>query len=97
MIQAVGAAAEGAYSSLHWAVRLAIPENQRFVQAYKRRFGRSPSVYAVQGYDTARVIVEAVNALQGMFPTRAAWWRCWKESVSVALAGCLSSIRKLIR
>ncbi|WP_253665311.1 ABC transporter substrate-binding protein [Thermus scotoductus] len=65
VIQAVGAAAEGAYSSLHWAVRLAIPENQRFVQAYQRRFGRSPSVYAVQGYDTARVIVEAVNALQG--------------------------------
>lgn len=65
VIQAVGTAAEGAYSSLHWAVRLAIPENQRFVQAYKRRFGRSPSVYAMQGYDTARVIVEAVNALQG--------------------------------
>lgn len=65
VIRAVGQAAEGAYSSLHWAVRLALPENQRFVQAFRKRFGRTPSVYAMQGYDTARVIVEAVNALQG--------------------------------
>lgn len=65
MVQAVGRDAEGAYSSLHWAVRLALPENQRFVQAYRRRFNRVPSVYAMQGYDTARVIVEAVNALKG--------------------------------
>ncbi len=65
VIQAVGKDAEGAYSSLHWAVRLAIPENQKFVQAYRRRFNRVPSVYAMQGYDTARVIVEAVSALKG--------------------------------
>ena len=65
VIRAVGQAAEGAYSSLHWALRLALPENQRFVQAFRKRFGRTPSVYAMQGYDTARVIVEAVNALQG--------------------------------
>lgn len=65
VIQAVGKDAEGAYSSLHWAVRLAIPENQKFVQAYRRRFNRVPSVYAMQGYDTARVIVEAVSVLKG--------------------------------
>jgi branched-chain amino acid transport system substrate-binding protein len=65
VIQAVGRDAEGAYSSLHWAVRLAVPENLRFVQAYQRRFNRVPSVYSMQGYDTARVIVEAVNALKG--------------------------------
>ena len=65
VIQAVGRDAEGAYSSLHWAVRLATPANQRFVQAYRRRFNRVPSVYSVQGYDTARVIVEAVSALEG--------------------------------
>ncbi|BCP67621.1 ABC transporter substrate-binding protein [Thermus thermophilus] len=65
VIGAVGQAAEGAYSSLHWAVRLALPENQRFVQSFRRKFGRTPSVYSMQGYDTARVIVEAINALQG--------------------------------
>jgi len=65
VVRAVGRDAEGAYSSLHWAVRLAIPENLRFVQAYRRRFNRTPSVYSMQGYDTARVIVEGVNVLQG--------------------------------
>lgn len=65
VLQAVGHEALGAYSSLHWALRLPIPENEAFVAAYRGRFGANPSVYSMQGYDTARVIVEALDAVGG--------------------------------
>lgn len=65
VIQQVGRAAVDAYSCLHWAVRLETPENQAFVRDYQARYGVVPSVYSMQGYDTARVIVDAVNAVQG--------------------------------
>jgi branched-chain amino acid transport system substrate-binding protein len=64
-LAAVGNAAEGAHSTLHWALLLRNPENTRFVQDYQIRFGTDPSVYSLRGFDTARVIVEAVNALGG--------------------------------
>lgn len=64
-LAAVGNAAEGAHSTLHWALLLRNPENTRFVQDYQIRFGTDPSVYSLRGFDTARVIVEGVNALGG--------------------------------
>jgi branched-chain amino acid transport system substrate-binding protein len=64
-LAAVGNAAEGAHSTLHWALLLRNPENDRFVQDYQIRFGTDPSVYSMRGFDAARVIVEAVNKLGG--------------------------------
>src|SRR5215470_17814568 len=64
-LAAVGNAAEGAHSTLHWALLLRNPENERFVQDYQIRFGVDPSVYSMRGFDCARVIVEAVNKLGG--------------------------------
>jgi branched-chain amino acid transport system substrate-binding protein len=64
-LPAQGTAALGAITGLHWALTLDNPENRQFVQAYRQRYNRDPDVYAVQGYDTARVIVEAVNKTQG--------------------------------
>lgn len=55
----------GAVSSLHWGLTLDNPENQKFVADYKARFGSEANVFALQGYDTARVIVEALNARNG--------------------------------
>lgn len=61
----VGKAGLGAKSSLHWAVDLENPENKKFVAEYQAKFKKLPDIYALQGYDTARVIVEAVNATKG--------------------------------
>lgn len=61
----MGRAALGARSSLHWAVRLDNEVNREFVSSYRRRFGASPSVFSMQGYDAARVMVEAINAVEG--------------------------------
>ena len=65
VLPAQGDAALGIYSGLHWALLLDNPENKAFTKAYKERTGKNANVFAMQGYDTARVIVEAVNALEG--------------------------------
>ncbi len=65
VLPAQGRNALGAYSSLHWALTLQTPENLAFTRAYRARWQRDATVYAMQGYDTARVIVEALNATGG--------------------------------
>ena len=65
VLPAQGAAALGAYSTLHWALTLDNAENKKFVADYKTKFNATADVFAVQGYDTARVIVDALNAVKG--------------------------------
>jgi branched-chain amino acid transport system substrate-binding protein len=55
----------GAITGLHWAYTLTHKENKDFTDAYKKKYGKLADVFAMQGYDTARVIVEALNAVQG--------------------------------
>ena len=62
---AQGNAALGGISGLHYATTLDNAENQKFSDEYQKRFNKPTDVYAVQGYDTARVIVETVNQAQG--------------------------------
>ena len=60
------AAPAGAITGLHWALTLSNKENQDFISKYSKKFGgRQADVFAVQGFDTARVIVEALNAVKG--------------------------------
>jgi len=60
-----GQAAEGGISGLQWSLSLDIPENEAFKQAYEEAYGEKPDVYAVGGYDAARVIAETVEATGG--------------------------------
>ncbi len=55
----------GAITGLHWAYTLDTKENKDFTSAYKSKYGKLADVFAVQGYDTARVIVDALNAVKG--------------------------------
>lgn len=59
-----GKAANGGYSSLHWALTLDNAENKKFTADYKAKYNRDADVFALQGYDTARVIVEALTAVK---------------------------------
>ena len=60
------AAPLGAVTGLHWALTLQNRENQDFIGKYSKKFdNRQADVFAVQGFDTARVIVEALNAVKG--------------------------------
>lgn len=61
-----GKSALGAYTSLHWSTTLDNDANKKFIADYKKRFpNKEVDVFAVQGYDAARIIVEALNKVQG--------------------------------
>lgn len=61
-VNAQGSAAEGVVTALHYVPTLDNPENAAMVAAFKEKTGRIPSEYAVQGYDSARALVEAVKS-----------------------------------
>jgi len=65
VLPAQGNAALGAISCLHWALTLDNPENKAFTDAYKAKYNKDADVFALQGFDTARVIVDALNKVQG--------------------------------
>ncbi len=65
VLPAQGKSALGAISGMHWAFGLDTPLNKKFLDDYKKKFNKGANVFSLQGYDTARVIVEAVNAVKG--------------------------------
>jgi branched-chain amino acid transport system substrate-binding protein len=76
VLGAIGDAAPvGAISGLHWALTLDTKENQQFTSDFKKAYGKTADVFAVQGYDTARVIVEALNAVKGKTDDKTAFMR----------------------
>jgi branched-chain amino acid transport system substrate-binding protein len=55
-------AVEGHYFSTHCSIEQPTPEMTSFVAAYKKRFnGKSPDALAVLGYDSAKVLAEAMK------------------------------------
>lgn len=65
ILQAVGPAALGVKNGSQWTHDLENPANQQFVAAYREMYGRTPTLYASQGYDTARLIGSALQAVNG--------------------------------
>lgn len=61
-VEAEGPAAEGVITALHYVPTLDNAANRMFAEAFTAKTGRVPSEYAVQGYDTARALIEAVKA-----------------------------------
>ena len=65
LLQAVGKAAEGVINSSQWSADFTNPANQTFVREFQKAYGRTPTMFASQGYDTARLIGSALKAVQG--------------------------------
>jgi len=61
ILGAVGDAALGVKNTSQWAYDLENAANSRFVEAFREKYGRTPTLYASQGYDTANLIVSALN------------------------------------
>ncbi|RUR32012.1 ABC transporter substrate-binding protein [Vreelandella nanhaiensis] len=64
-LAALGDAGEGVMTTLHYAETLENDANQSFVSAYENAYGEMPDTYAVQGYDTGMMLVQALNVLGG--------------------------------
>lgn len=65
VLEAAGPAANGLLTTLHYADGLDIPKNKTFRLAYAKKFKLQPDVYAVQGYDTALLLANALDKVKG--------------------------------
>ena len=56
-----GDAALGVQTTLHYTDQLDNPANKAFVEAYKAKYGETPSCFSVQTYDAADVLNRAIG------------------------------------
>lgn len=55
----------GAVYGSHWATILDNPQNKKFVEGFKAKYNRTPSEYAVNGYDAGYLLDAAVRKVKG--------------------------------
>ena len=62
ILQAVGDAAMGVVNTSQWNKDIDNPTNNAFVETFQAEYGRLPSLYASQGFDTANLLISALGA-----------------------------------
>ena len=62
VLPAMGSAALGVINTSQWSPDLDSDANQQFVADFREAYGRIPSLYASQGFDTANLILSALAA-----------------------------------
>jgi branched-chain amino acid transport system substrate-binding protein len=65
VLEAQGAAAEGLFTTLHYADGLNTPRDNAFRAAYAKAYKVQPDVYAVQGYDAAQMLAIGLAVVKG--------------------------------
>ncbi|MDH4189779.1 MAG: ABC transporter substrate-binding protein [Betaproteobacteria bacterium] len=65
ILEAVGDAAEGVETTLHYGDSIETPRNKSFRASYAKAFSKEPDVYAVQGYDAGLLLIAGLNAARG--------------------------------
>ena len=58
----VGAAALGVKNTSQWSKDIDNATNAAFVESFAAEYGRLPSLYASQGFDTANLLISAMDA-----------------------------------
>jgi len=58
----------GDVSSLHYSAAIETPANEKFVKAYRAKYGKVPSYYSENNYTTALWIDETIKKAGGKFP-----------------------------
>ncbi len=61
ILPAVGDAALGLKNTAQWSKDIENEANANFVSAFEEKYDRLPSLYAAQGYDTARLLLSAME------------------------------------
>jgi len=60
ILQAIGDAALGVKNTSQWSKDIDNPANKAFVESFQAEYGRLPSLYAAQGFDTANLLLSAM-------------------------------------
>ncbi|MGE0563062.1 MAG: ABC transporter substrate-binding protein [Pseudolabrys sp.] len=58
----------GDVSALQYSAALPTPRNEKFVKAYRAKYGKVPSYYSEGNYSTAQLIDEALKKHNGKYP-----------------------------
>lgn len=90
ILKAVGPAALGVKNGSQWTHDLENPANEQFVKAYKKAYNRMPTLYASQGYDTARLIGSALKAVGGELGDMKAFKAALKKADFASVRGNFS-------
>lgn len=61
ILGAIGDAALGVKNTSHWSKDIDNAANKTFVEEFQKEYGRLPSLYAAQGYDTANLLLSAMD------------------------------------
>ncbi|WP_069300958.1 ABC transporter substrate-binding protein [Neptunicoccus sediminis] len=61
ILQAVGDAALGVRNTSQWSKDIDNATNKAFVESFQAEYGRLPSLYASQGFDTANLLLSAMG------------------------------------
>lgn len=61
ILQAVGDAALGVVNTSQWSKDIDNATNKAFVETFTAEYGRLPSLYASQGFDTANLLISALE------------------------------------
>jgi branched-chain amino acid transport system substrate-binding protein len=61
LFELAGPAANGILVGAAWFPGYDSPRSKAFVEAYRKRYGSTPDIYAAQGYDAAYLIADAIG------------------------------------
>ena len=86
-IRAVGDSLLGTFNSSQWAADLKNDANARFVADFTKTYGRPPTLYAAQAYDTAMLIDSAVRKVKGKIEDRPAFHAALKAADFSSIRG----------
>ena len=80
LLDPVGEAAIGIKNTSQWSPDLDNETNQAFVAAFKESYGRYPTLYASQGFDTANLLLSAMDKLGDDLADQAAFREALREA-----------------
>jgi branched-chain amino acid transport system substrate-binding protein len=79
-IKPVGDSLLGTINTSHWGHDFDNPQNKKFVADFEKEYGRLPTMYASQGYDTAMLIDSAVKKVKGNVEDKEAFRKALKAA-----------------
>jgi branched-chain amino acid transport system substrate-binding protein len=79
-LPALQEAALGVMHGSLWSPELDIPQSRRFVAEFEKRYGRVPSEYAAQAYDSAQLLDSAIAKVKGKVADKKAFQAALKAA-----------------
>jgi len=72
-----------------WAPDTDVPVSKQFVEAFEKKYGRIPSNFAAQGYDSALLLDAAIERVKGNVTDKDAFMAALKKGVANSVRGVL--------